>query len=181
MSLLTTTNFCVPSILALWWPNFCPKTAFWNFFIKLICSIHFIPYIYSLWASLLTPIYFRVPTLNVNPLVAKYLPKKEFPEFFENNICSIHFIPGIYPDVVCLWTPIQFRVPTPNFGHLASKYLLENGVSRLKILLSSFDSLIFILDGMRLLTFIDCKIGLFVGFFRIRRVVNRAGIYCPHL
>ena len=52
------------------------KWGFWNFMKKLLAqfTIHLIPSIYLYGVSLLTPIHFRVPSLNFGPLVAKYLP-----------------------------------------------------------------------------------------------------------
>ena len=49
------------------------RQGFRNFLKKTIGSIHFIPGIYPYGASLLTPIYFRVPSLIFDPLVVKYL------------------------------------------------------------------------------------------------------------
>ena len=46
---------------------------------KTIGSIHFIPGIYPYGVSLLTPIYFRVPSLIFGPLVAKYLAENGIP------------------------------------------------------------------------------------------------------
>ena len=61
------------SFSALWWPNIWPKICFPKLFEKTIGSIHFIPDIYPYGASLLTPIYFGVPSLIFGPLVVKYL------------------------------------------------------------------------------------------------------------
>ena len=61
------------SILALWWPNIWPRMGFPELFEKNIGPINFIPGIYPYGVSLLTPIYFRVPSLIFGPLVAKYL------------------------------------------------------------------------------------------------------------
>ena len=152
--------------------------------------------------SLLTPIHFCVPSLIFGPLVAKYLAEKGFPELFEKTIGPIHFIPGIYPYGVSLLTPIHFRVPSLILGPLVAKYLAENGVCQnfLKKLLAQFISyLAFILMGwiswpLYIFVFLasfswriptcvanDCKIEIFIGYFWMRWVVIRAGVYCPHL
>ena len=75
---MTCIHFRVPSIK--FWPSgvqvFGRKWGFWNFMKKLLAqfTIHLIPSIYLYGVSLLTPIHFRVPSLNFGPLVAKYLP-----------------------------------------------------------------------------------------------------------
>ena len=61
------------SFLALWWPNIWSKMGFLELFEKNIGPIHFIPGIYPYGVSLLTPIYFRVPSLIFGPLVANHL------------------------------------------------------------------------------------------------------------
>ena len=90
-------------------------------------------------------------------------PKMGFPELFKKSIGSIHFIyiPGMYPYGVSLLTPIHFCVPSLIFGPLVAKYLAENGVSK------TFRK--------------NYQIEIFVGYFWMRWVVIRAGVYCPHL
>ena len=77
--------------------------------------------------------------------------KMRFPELFEKTIGSIHFISGIYPYGVSLSTPVHLPVPNLIFGLLVAKYLA------------------------------DCKIEIFIGYFWMRWVLIRAGVYCPHL
>ena len=116
------------SFLALWWPNICPKMWFPELFEKTIGPIHFIPGIYPNGVSLLTPIYFRVPSLIFGPMVAKYLAKNGGFRTVWNKKGSIHFIPGVYPYGVSILIPIHFRVPGLIFGPLVAKYLAENDV-----------------------------------------------------
>ena len=63
-----TLMFVHPSVR----PSVC-RQGFGNLFKKTIRSIHFIPGLYAYGVSLLTPIHFRVPSINFGPLVAKYL------------------------------------------------------------------------------------------------------------
>ena len=70
------------SFLALWWPNIWPKMGFPELFENTICSIHFIPGIYTYGVRLLTPIHFRVPSLIFGPLVAKYWAENRVSDFF---------------------------------------------------------------------------------------------------
>ena len=58
---------------------------------KTIGSIHFIPGIYPYRVSLLTPIYFHVPSLIFGPPMAKYLAEMRFLELFEKTIGSNSF------------------------------------------------------------------------------------------
>ena len=106
-------------------------------------------------------------------------PKRGLPELFEKTIGSINFIPGIYPYGVSLLTPIHFRVPSLIFGLLVAKYLDENGVSRTfwKKLLTQF---IFFWRTPTCVAH-NCKIEIFIGYFWMRWVVIRAGVYCPQL
>ena len=106
-------------------------------------------------------------------------PKMGFPELFEKTIGSIHFIPGIYPYGVSLLTPIHFCVPSLIDGPLVAKYLAANGVSGTfwkNYWLNSMFS-------WRIPTCVahDCKIEIFIGYFWMRWVVIRMGVYCPHL
>ena len=80
------------SFLALWWPNIWPKMGFPELFGKTIGPIHFIPGIYPYGVSLLTPIYFYVPSLIFGPLVAKYLAEYGVSGTFLNNywLSSFH-------------------------------------------------------------------------------------------
>ena len=73
------------SFLALWWPNIWPKMGFPELFEKTIGPIHFIPGIYHSGVSLLTPIYFRVPSLIFGPLVAKCLAENGVSRTFWKN------------------------------------------------------------------------------------------------
>ena len=61
------------SFLALWWSNIRPKMGFSELSEKTIGPINFISGIYPYGISLLTPIYFFVPSVIFGPLVAKYL------------------------------------------------------------------------------------------------------------
>ena len=54
-------------------------------FSKLIGSIHFIPGINHYGVSLLTPMYFRVPSLIFGHLVAKHLAENGFPVFLKKK------------------------------------------------------------------------------------------------
>ena len=65
-------------------PSVC-RQGFRNFLKKSIGSIHFIPGIYPYGVSLLTPIYFRVPSFIFGPLVAKYLAKNGVSGTFWKN------------------------------------------------------------------------------------------------
>ena len=67
-------------------------------------------------------------------------------------------------------TPIHFCVPSLIFVPLMAKYLAKN------YWLSSVFS-------WRIPTCVahDCKIEIFIGYFWMRWVVIRAGVYCPHL
>ena len=71
------------SITALWWPNIWTKLGFPELFDIYICigSIHSIPEIHPYGMSLLTPIHFCVPSVNFDPLVAKYLAEMGYSEF----------------------------------------------------------------------------------------------------
>ena len=83
MSFMTLYIFMfLASFSAFWWPNIWPKMRFPEFFEKTIDSIHFIPGIYPFGASLLTPIYFRAPSLIFGPLVDKYLAENRVSVFF---------------------------------------------------------------------------------------------------
>ena len=97
------------------------KKTFWE------NSIYFVPGIYLNGVGLLTPIHFRVPVLNLGPLVAKYLFKNGFYMIFKKNISLIHLIPSIQPYAVSLLTPTHFGVPTINCGCVEAKYLPEKG------------------------------------------------------
>ena len=77
------------SFLALGWPNIWPKMGFPEFFLKTIGSIHFIPGIYPYWVSFLTPIHFRVPSLILGPLVAKYLAENGISVTFWNFLDEV--------------------------------------------------------------------------------------------
>ena len=105
--------------------------------------------------------------------------KMGFPELFEKTIGPRHFIPGIYPYGVSLLSPIHFRVPSLIFGPLVTKYLPENGVSgtfwKNYWLNSVFSWRIPICVAH------NCKIEIFIGYFWMKWVVIRAGVYCPHL
>ena len=128
------------SFSAFWWPNISPKMGFPELFEKTIGSIRFIPGIYPNGMSLLTPIYFCVPSSIFGPLVAKYLAEKGvskrpniwqkmgFLKLSEKIINSIHFILDIYPCGVSLLMTIHFPVPSFIFGPLVAKYLAEIGV-----------------------------------------------------
>ena len=118
------------SFLALWWPNIWLKMGFPELFEKTIGSIHFIPGIYSYGVSLLTPMYFRVPSLIFSPLVAKYLAENGVSGTFWKNYWLISFHVWHLPYGVNFLTPIHFPVPSLIFGPLMAKYLAKNGVSR---------------------------------------------------
>ena len=123
--------------------------------------------------SLLTPIHFRVPSLIFGPLVAKYLAENGVSGTFWKTIGSIHFIPGIYLYGVSLLTPIHFRAPSLIFSPLVAKYLTDNRVSRIfwkKLLVPFITYLAFTL-----------RVIFGWGYFWMRYVVIRAGVYCPHL
>ena len=73
------------SFSALWWPNIWPNMGFPELFEKTIGSINFIPGIYPYGVSFLTPIHFRVTSLNFGPLVAKYLAENAVSGTFWKN------------------------------------------------------------------------------------------------
>ena len=153
--------------------------GFPELFEKTVGSIHLIPGIYPYGVSFLTPIHCHVPSLIFGPLVAKYLAENGFSGTFWKNIGSIHFIPSIYLYWVSLLTPIHFRVPSLIFGPLVAKYLAENGVSRTFLKNYWFNSVF----SWRIPTCVahDYKIEILIGYFWMRWVVIRVGVYCPHL
>ena len=129
-------------------------------------------------------------------------PKMGFPELFEKNYWLNSFHTWHLPIWVSLLTSIHFRVPSLIFGPLVAKYLAENGVSgtfwKNKKLLAQFISyLAFIFMGWvswPLYTFVflasfpwriptcvayDSKIEIFLGYFWMRWVVIKAGVYFP--
>ena len=73
------------SFSALWWPNIWPKMGFPEPFEKTIGSIHFIPGFYPYGVSFLIPVHFRVPSLILGPLVAKYLAENGVSGTFRKN------------------------------------------------------------------------------------------------
>ena len=87
------------SFSALWWPNIWPKMGFPKLFEKTIGSIYFIPDIYPYGASLLTPIYFGVPSLIFGPLVVKYLAENGVSGNLKKKFGSINFFPEEFPPV----------------------------------------------------------------------------------
>ena len=92
---------------------------------------------------------------------------------------SIHFIPGIYPYRVSLLTPIHFRVPSLISALWWPNNWAENGFSGTfwkNYWLNSFFSW-----TTPTCVAHDCKIENFIGYFWMRWVVIRAGVYCPHL
>ena len=95
-------------------------------------------------------------------------PKMEFPEIKKKTIGSIHFIPGFYPYGMSPLTPIHFRVPSLIFGPLVAKWCLNSSGTKF---------------SWRIPTCVahDCKIKIFIGYFWMRWVVIRAGVYCPQL
>ena len=142
--------------------------------------IYFIPGIYPYGVSLLAPIHFLVPSLIFGPLVAKYLTengvsgtswKNYWPKFFS---CLAFTLMGWVS-----WPLYIFAFLAWFFGPLVAKYVAENGVSQTfwrKNWLNQFLS-------WRIPTCVaqDCKIEIFIGYFWMRWVVIRAGVYCPHL
>ena len=114
---------------------------------------------------------------------------------FVTTIGSIHFIPGIYPYGMSLLNPIHFRVSSLIFGPLVAKYLAVNGVSGTfwkKLMVQFISCLAFTLMGwvsrplyifviLASFSALWCKIEIFIGYFWMRWVVIRAGVYCPHL
>ena len=130
--------------------------------------------------SLLTHIHFRVPSLIFGPLVAKYLAENGVSGTLKKNywLNSFHTW-HLYPYGVNLLTPIHFRVPSLIFGPLVAKYLAENGVSRTfwkTFWLNSVFSW-----GIPTCAAHKCKIEIFIGYFWMRWVVIRLGLYCPRL
>ena len=168
------------SFLALWWLNIWPKMGFPDFFEKTIGPIHFIPGIYPYGVSLLTPIHFHAPGLILGPVVDKYLAENGVSRTFWKKLLA-QFISYLVfnPDGVSLLTPIHFRVPSLIFGPLVAKYLAENEVSGTFWKNYWFHSKF----SWRIPNCVahDCKIEIFIGYFWMRWVVIRAGVYCPHL
>ena len=105
------------SILALWWPNICPKNGVSRLFLKTITSIYLIPCIYIYGMIFLVPIYFCVHALNFGPLAAKCLPENGVPRIILKTISSIHAKPGILLYAASPLTSIHFWnfiVPWPS-------------------------------------------------------------------
>ena len=103
-----------------------------------------------------------------------------FRHFLKKTISPIHFIPVIYPYGVSLLTPIHFRVSSLIFGPLVANYLAENGVSG-TLWNKTIDSIHFFSWRIPTCVAHDCKIEIFIGYFWMRWVVIRAGVYCTHL
>ena len=104
--------------------------------------------------------------------------KMGFPELKKKTIGSIHYIPGIYPYGVSSRPLFIFVFLTSSWSSEA-KYLAENGVSGTFWKNYWFHSKF----SWRIPTCVahDCKIEIFIGYFWMRWVVIRAGVYCPHL
>ena len=172
----------------LWLPDIWPKMAFPELFEKTIGSINFIPRIYPCGVSFLTPIHFRVPSLIFGPLVAKYLAENGVSGTFwkktpknQKTIVSIHFIPGIYPFGVSLLTPIHFCVPSLIFGPLVAKYLAENGVPGIEKQNKTKQNTTNYWFHSSHTWHLSLRGWIFIGYFWVRWVVIRAGVYRPHL
>ena len=158
-------------------PDVCPsvcRQGFQNFLKKVLAL--FISYLASTimgWVSWPLFIFVILPSF-LALCWPNIWPKMGIPELFEKTIDSIHFIPGIYPYGVSLLTPVHFRDPSLIFGPLVAKNLAENGVSRIffKKLLVPFITwyLAFTVSGI-----------FGWGYFWMKWVVIRAGVYCTHL
>ena len=150
------------SFSALWWPNIWPKMGFPELFEKTIGSIHFIPGIYPYGVSLLTPIYFRVPSLIFGPLVANYLA--------ENGVSGIFWNKSLVPFISYLAFTLMGWVSWPLFTF---------------VFLTAFSALwwpnIWPKMGFLKLSEKIIKVEIFIGYFWMRWVVISAGVYCPHL
>ena len=103
-------------------------------------SIHFIPGMYPYWASLLTPLHFRIPSLIFGHLVAKYLAENGVSGTFWKNYWLNSFRTWHLPLWVSLLIPVYFRVPSLIFGLLVAKYWVENRVSGTWIFLDEMGS-----------------------------------------
>ena len=181
-------------------PSVCRQLGFRNFLKKLLAQ--FISYLaFTLMGWVSWPLYIFVFLASFSVLWWPNIwPKMGFPELFEKTIGSIHFIPGIYPYGVSFFTPIHFCVPSLIFGPLVAKYVAEKwGFQNfLKKLLAQFISyLAFTLMGWvswplyiflflasfswRIPTCVahNCKIEIFIGYFWMRWVMIRVGVYCP--
>ena len=170
------------SFSALWWPIIWPKMGFLELLEKTIGSIHFIPGIYPYGVSVLTPIHFRVPSLIVGPLVAKYLAENGVSRTEKKTIGSIHFIPGIYPYGVSLLNPIHICVLASFLALASGGQILGRKWGFRNFLKNYYIGFIYFFSW-RIPTCIaqDCKIEIFIGYFWMRWVVIRAGVYCSHL
>ena len=97
----------------------------WTFW-KTIGPIHFIPGgIYPYGVSLLTPIHFRVPSLILGPMVAKYLAENRVSGTFWKNywfISLISYLSFTLMGWVSWHLSIHFRVPSLIFGPLVANY-----------------------------------------------------------
>ena len=157
------------SFLALWWPNNRLKIGFPELLKKLLAQfISYLAFTLMGWVSWLLYIFVFLASFSAF-WWPNIWPKMGFPELFEKKtIGSIHLIPGIYLYGVSLLTPIHFRVPSLIFSPLVAKYLAENGVSGTFVPFISY--LAFTLRGI-----------FWWGYFWMRWVVIRAGVYCPHL
>ena len=140
----------VPSFLALWWPKIGRKSGFPQVFAKTVCSIHFIPGIYTYGVSLWTPIDFRVRALIFGPLVAKNWPKIGVSASFREN-CRLD---SFHPRDLYLWgkslDPYRFSCSCPHFWPSGGQKLTENrGFRKFSRTLSArfISSLGFILMG----------------------------------
>ena len=152
-------------------PSVC-RQGFRNFLKKTIGSIHFIPGIYPYGVSL-DPYTFRVPSLIFGPLVAKYLAENGVSgTFWKKTIGSIiSYLAFILMGWVS-W-PLYIFVFLALFLVLWWPNICRNGVSGTFWKFCSW----------RIPTCVahECKIEIFIGYFWMRWVVIRAGVYCPHL
>ena len=136
---------------------------------------HLIPIHFHGWVT--WPLYIFVFLASFSALWGPNIwLKMGFPELKKRN----YWFHSLHTWHLPLWsflTPIHFHVPNLIFGPLRAKYLAENGVSGTFWKNYWFHSKF----SWRIPTCVahDYKIEIFIGYFWMRWVVIRAGVYCP--
>ena len=153
------------SFLALWWPNIWLKMVFLELFEITIGSIHCILSIYPNGVSLLTPIHLRVPSLIFRPLVAKYLAENGVSGIFCVFLGWILLPCGKFLTFPKLFTYFCDTLSTMTLYW--AKWCLNSSGTMFSWRIPTCVAL-------------DCKIEIFIGYFWMRWVVIRLGVYCPH-
>ena len=170
---LSLSLSCIMLWVCSYWETSVCRKGFRNVLKKLLAQfISYLAFTLIGWVS--WPLYIFVFLASFSAIWWPNIwPKMGCPELFEKTIGSIHFIPGIYPYRVSFLTPIHFCVPCLIFRPLMAKYLAENGVSGIfwkKLLVPFITYLAFAVKGI-----------FGWGYFWMRWVVIRVGVYCSHL